>query len=255
MHLGADRSVGGGDDRQVDVVPSYVDGGTQIGLSFQAYDTLDLGAFYRDGNLPAGGGLGTLLGNWQMSTDGASVLHVATESGYPSYFLGDSSPADAPQYARLKVESDSSDDSIGLVINLKHRFYGQNDYGPDTYYALTWKRTTEDKVFGSGDKAFTATAEEGIRLLRLKDLAGRDASTLQWLLWDGDYSWNGRVTVLDSSLGDDRGWEPNVEYIVSWRTQTNGAIDLAIARASDGQPIWETHVVDPSPLPAGADGF
>ena len=92
MHLGADRSVGGGDDRQVDVVPSYVDGSTQIGLSFQAYDTLDLGAFYRDGNLPAGGGLVAQLGNWQMSTDGASVLHVATESGYPSYFLGDSSP-------------------------------------------------------------------------------------------------------------------------------------------------------------------
>ena len=102
MHLGADHSVGGGDDRQVDVVPSYVDGSTQIELSFQANDTLDLGAHYREGNLPVGGGLGGLLGNWQMSTDGTSVLHVATESGYPSYFLGDSNPADAPQYASLK---------------------------------------------------------------------------------------------------------------------------------------------------------
>ncbi|MHB9066687.1 MAG: Ig-like domain-containing protein, partial [Pirellulaceae bacterium] len=252
LHLGADQLAGGGDDRLIDVQPTYVDGSTQIELGFSTHETVDLGPWSRDGHLVPGGGLALELGTWTPGSDMASVVHESTSSDYPSYYVSADNLVDAPFYARMKVESDASDDMIGLVFSLKHRFYGEYDYGPETFYALTWKRTTEDREIAPG---YVYTAEEGLKLLRFQSFSGVTTRNAQWMLWDGDSTWVNRMSVLTTSLGDDRGWEPNVEYACSWWQHADGTIDLSITRASDGSVVWETSVLDPTPLPAGATGF
>ncbi len=252
LHLGADQAVGGGDDHSIGLMPEYLDGSTQITLGLETHDTVDLGNWIRDGHLEPGGGLGRVFGTWEPDSQQASVVHVTTESDYPSYFLTDSDVIDQPFYARATVESDAGDDMIGLIFSLQHRFYGSYDYGPDTFYALTWKQTTEDKEFAP---EYIYTAEEGLKLLRFENLAGTSAGTAHLLLWDGDYTWADRMSVLDTHLGDDLGWEPNVEYGFALLQQGDGTIDLTIERTSDGSIIWQTTVQDPDPLPAGKVGF
>ena len=252
LHLGADQQVGGGDDRAIGVQPTYADGSTQIELGFSALErwiwvpgpAMDIWwsevAFAPQ------------LGTWTMASDGASVVHESTPSDYPSYYVGAENLVDAPFYGRLTVESDASDDMIGLVFSLKHQFFGAYDYGPDTFYALTWKRTTEDKEIAPG---YVYTAEEGLKLLRFQNSSGVNAQNAQLLLWDGDYTWANRMSVLRTSLGDDRGWESNVEYAISWWQHADGTIDLSITRAGDGSVVWQSSVRDPAPLPAGRVGF
>jgi hypothetical protein len=264
LNLGADRVVGGGDDRTVDIAPEYVDGSTQLRLEFLANDTLDLGTWLRDGHLipgaPVPGGLRNnhLMGDWQLASDGASVVHVSTQNGYPSYYDSVVDWTGGRFDARITAESTADDNFIGLVFAFRHKLYGPfgqqqyyNDYGPDTFYALTWKQTTEDMAFpGWG----TMTAEEGLKLLRLERFEGRAANVMQPILWDGDYDWSNRLTVLASNLGGDKGWEPNVEYAFSIN-QSGGTIDITVERATDGAIVWQTSVTDPHPLPAGQVGF
>jgi hypothetical protein len=252
LHLGADQLVGGGDDRAINVQPTYTDGGTAIELGFSTLETVDLGTWSRDGHLVPSGGLALQLGTWTMASDGASVVHESTASDYPNYYVSGDNVVDTPFHARMKVESDASDDMIGMVFSLKHRFYGSYDYGPDTFYALTWKRTTEDREIVPG---YIYTAEEGLKLLRFQNFAGVNARNAQWLLWDGDETWANRMSILSTSLGDDRGWEPNVEYGFSWWQHTDGTIDVSITRTDDGSIVWQTSVLDPAPLPPGTIGF
>ena len=121
----------------------------------------------------SGGGLAPQLGTWTLASDVASVVHESTASDYPSYYVSADNLVDTPFYARLTVESDASDDMIGLVFSQKHRFYGEYDYGPDTFYALTWKRTTEDKEIAPG---YVYTAEEGLKLLRFQNVCRRQCA-------------------------------------------------------------------------------
>ena len=125
----------------------YVDGSTQIDLAFQPFETLDLGTWKADGNLNVGGTFSPQLGDWRMATNGASVVHVSTESDFPSYYVSDSNLIDTPSHARLRVESDASDDMIGLIFSLKHRFNPWYDLGPDTFYALTWNAARKTRRF------------------------------------------------------------------------------------------------------------
>ena len=255
LHLGADRVFGGGDDRSIGLAPIYVDGSTQIEFSLETEDTIDLGHWNADGHLRDDGSLNLVVGTWELDSDVANAVHVSTPSDYPSYFVTDYDLIDEPFQARVRVDSDTSDDMIGLIFGLQHRFYGSEneyDYGPDTFYVLTWKQTTEDKEVAPG---YVYTAEEGLKLLRFENFAGSKARGALQMLWDGDYTWGDRMSVLDTHLGDDTGWEPHVEYGFSLWQHGDGTIELSVKRTSDGAVIWQTTVQDPEPLPAGPVGF
>ncbi len=147
---------------------------------------------------------------------------------------------------------EEGDNFIGVAFGVQpwaFQFYA-NDY-----YALTWKKSAETMEFPFWGEL---TAEEGFKLLRVKDSVGWSVESMRAVMWDGENyppDRPSRVTLLDSSVGEGTGWEPNVEYAIEVGHFSDGRIEIEVRRAADGAVLWQTSVVDPNPLGAGRIGF
>ena len=182
LDLGPDRALGGNDDRPLDVLPSYTEGSTQIDLEFRREIAGDLENWTPDAFSQQ---------YWQLASDGTSVVHSSSGSGFPSYFVSDFS--DGNIEALIRVETSQEDNFLGLVFG----------YGPDSFYALTWKQSQEARFDPSSGPSL---AEEGLKLLRISGVAGQDPNVVTGLIWNGETSLDGRVKKLASRIGIGQGF-------------------------------------------------
>lgn len=234
LNLGANRVPGGGDDVPVSITPGYTDGSTQVELLVVGSATVDLNQWmerdYANG----------ASGDWQIEGGGASVKQYI--NGDPTFFVSDFELIDARFRGRIVVEeSGGDDDFIGFAFGLST---GGAGTVPDDFYMLTWKQTAQD---------FTGLAEEGLKLIKVTDGAAANAANLTDQMWNGENSTN--LQVLDTQLGAGTGWLDQQTYEFDLLYLSDGTIDITITRLSNGQVIWDTTVVDPSPLGTGKVGF
>ena len=234
LNLGPDREPGGGDDQEIMVGPSYVDGSTQIDLLFTDDQVIQLDNWvehdYSDG----------AAGDWRIEDGGASVKQYV--NAWPTFFVSDFDCVDRWFIGRIAVETASDDDFIGLVFAFQEDPDTDN---PDTYYCLSWNQAEGPTREGVG--------EEGIKLLRVTATAGLNQEDAGDVLGDGENSTH--VEVLASQLGSGTGWADNTEYEFSVRYHSDGRIELSIVQTSDDVFIWDANVNDPDPLGPGKVGF
>ena len=249
VHLGPDQAVGGGDDVAQQVTPAYSDGSTQIDLDFTgAVSPLSLDGW---SHVAPGGGR---EGYWFPDTLELSVQTGASLSvGDPSFYVSPSDFIDGRFQTRLRAIPSVHDDFVGVVFAMQRYAPQQSTFLPNDYYSLTWKRSTETTSFSYYSDL---TAEEGLKLIRADDTSGWPDYMIGPFLWDGVYPLTGyRLQVLDSSLGEDKGWEYDTDYDITIDYSSDGTIGVDVRRVGDGAIIWQTTVVDAAPLGAGRVGF
>ncbi|MHB9065105.1 MAG: CARDB domain-containing protein, partial [Pirellulaceae bacterium] len=249
IRLGPDQTLGGGDDAVQQIIPAYSDGTTQIDLDFRGA----VGPLSLDGwsHVAPGGGR---EGYWFPDTHELLVQTGASLSvGVPSFYISPTDFIEGRFQTRLRVIPSVHDDFVGVVFAMQRSAPQQSTFLPNDYYALTWKRTTETASFTHYSDL---TAEEGLKLIRAEDTSGWPNYMIGPFLWDGVHPMTGdRLQVLDSSLGEDKGWEYDTDYDITIDYSSDGTIGVGVRRVGDGAIIWQTSVVDASPLGAGRVGF
>lgn len=126
-------------------------------------------------------------GNWQVSTDGSSVLQ--TINGDPTIFTSPDSFINSEFNGSFGVETTSDDDFIGFV-------FGFN--GLDDFYLFDWKQNSQSLGSVVGNEGFTLS----------KISTGADINNFN-NMWS--HSGSG-ISVLASDYGSDRGWADNISY-------------------------------------------
>ncbi|MHB9049421.1 MAG: CARDB domain-containing protein, partial [Pirellulales bacterium] len=224
-YLGADRALGGGDDRSVRIVPRYLDGANSIELAAAA----DLSRWTEvDYGFPAG-----VLGNWQLLHGGTAVKQL--DNGGTTFFVSDFDLVNSQFLGRLRVDDPAADDDfVGFVFGFR-----QNpDTGlPESYYLVSWKQTAQGE------------AEAGVKLARV---TGTGLSGNRPDLWNLEAT-DPHIQILASDPA--AGWQAGMDYDFQIGYQADGTIDLSIRRATDGQAVWNVHDTDPAPLGPGKVGF
>ena len=230
LDLGGDRQVGGTDDRLIPVLPNYADGTPTLQLTPITGTAIDL-SLCRETDYQNGDS-----GDWEVQDDGRSVFQSV--NGYPTFFISDFDFADAQFVGRIKVETTSDDDHIGLVFGFSEL---ESTGRPHDYYYFSWKQGNQ------------GNSEAGMKLLKVSGSGNLTQEQIHDILWDGE---NGSyIEVLTERLGSSRGWRDNVEYDFAVTYRNTGEISLLITRTSNGQVMWNTTVTDPSPLGIGKVGF
>ena len=206
-------------------MPSYLPGSTQVELS-------TLGPVDRwtevDYAFPPG-----ILGDWAVAPESDRV--VQTADGGMTFFVSDADMTDGEFVSRITVEQTGGDDDyVGLVFG----FQQNTATGlPDQYYLVSWKQSAENG------------AEEGLKLAKVTGTGVAGQRPDLWDLQSGDP----HIEILDTSPST--GWQDQTPYEFRIGYQTDGTIDLAVRRASDGELVWTTQVVDAAPLGPGKIGF
>ncbi|MBN2473427.1 MAG: Ig-like domain-containing protein [Pirellulales bacterium] len=225
VHLGADRAVGGGDDLPIEILPKYLDGGTQIEIT----TFTDLSAWSEaDYAFPPG-----IHGDWQVEPDGTSVTQTA--DGGTAFFLSDFDLIGGQFVGRMVVEEAAGDDDfVGMVFGLQqHPITGK----PDSYYLLSWKQAEQ------------GTAEAGLKLAKITDTGLLLNPPDLWNLESSDP----HIEIL--ATGPAVGWQESVEYDFLVDYRSDGTIELEVFQATDGQMVWALQQVDAAPLGGGKVGF
>jgi hypothetical protein len=248
VRLGADQTLGGPDDVVQQVVPSYSDGTTQIDLDVATgLSPLTLGDWEKA--IPSHG----WGGNWRLDTHGLLVETAGSLVGDPAFFISPDDLIDDTFRTRIKVDASEQDDFVGVVFGMQRYIPDTTTFRPTSYYCLSWKRSTETTSFTYYDDL---TAEEGLKLIRAENVSGWPDYMIGPFLWDGVHPQTGdRLSVLDSSLGDDQGWEYDTEYDIAIDYASDGTIGIDVRRVADDAVIWQTSLSDPDLLGAGRVGF
>jgi hypothetical protein len=110
------------------------------------------------------------------------------------------------------VETSSDDDFFGFAFGIAVDGTGI----PDDFYLLTWKRNTQS---WSG-----TTAERGLKLLEVTDVASLNNDTILDLLWNGEA--DSHVEVLDTLLNV--AWNGNTIYDVELTHEADGTIAVTM---------------------------
>ncbi len=223
LHLGADRLVGGGDDQAFRVLPQYVTGATEIGLS----SAVDLSRWSEvDYSFPGG-----LFGEWRV--DGDSV--VQDINGAMSFFVSDFDLVNSRFEGRLQVvDAAGDDDIIGFVFGFRQHAETQL---PDQYYLVSWKQTSQ------------GGAEAGLKLAKITGTGGSLQRPDLWNLESSDPF----IDVL--AVGPSTGWQDGVAYDFAVDYASDGQIAITIRHADGGEVVWSREFDDPAPLGPGRVGF
>jgi len=230
LDLGPNRVPGGGDDRILGVRPSYEDNATKLDLLFLSQELVDLTSWTVHDYLAG------RAGTWNVATDGKSVTQ--TVNGSPTFFVGNFEFVDRQFLGRIRVNTTSDDDFIGLVFAF-HTDPATKK--PDSYYCLTWKQATQ------------TTATEGLKLLRVTGMGQKENSFVGGAFWSGVNTEN--IQVLDTNLGSGKGWRDNTTYDFRIGFSRSGEIDIEIIRSDTLAVVWQTTVADSAPLAPGRVGF
>lgn len=147
LDLGADGVVGGGDDAPLTLLPSYLDGATDLELLFPSNAVVDL-TQWRESDFQNGAS-----GDWRVEQAGQSVKQYI--NGQPTFFVSDFEMIDSRFVGRMGVETDGDDDWMGLTFGFNDDAGG----APRSYYLLRW---------GQGGDGGSAT-QPGFTLERVED--------------------------------------------------------------------------------------
>jgi len=239
LDLGADRLPGGGNDTDIIIAPSYLSGTTQIQLLVVGDNTINLNAWH-ERDYQTGGS-----GDWRIEQEGESVKQY--KNGYVTFYVSDFDLIDRQFRGRIKVETTSDDDFIGLAFAYSEH---PDTNRPDSYYLITWKRLAQS-VSGN-------YADQGFKLLKITNSAATPYLDIYHKIWGGE-DWEVpdgcRMQKLASRLGSGTGWASNVEYEFSFRYESNGRINVVVRRTSNGAIMWNTTYIDPEPLGPGKVAF
>jgi len=225
LHLGADRTAGGGDDALLRILPRYADGTTQIDLS--TVDNLSDWS-ETDYGFPQG-----IYGDWQLEDGGASVLQQV--NGASTFFVGPDDMIGNRFTSRITVvDSSGDDDYLGVVFGLALH---PETNKPDNYYVLAWRQGVQGGALPG---------------LTLAKITGTGASGQRPDLWTFSPA-DPHVEVLATSA--QIGWQEGIDYDFQVDYASDGSIDVLVTQAGDGAVVWSQSVVDPSPLGDGRIGF
>ncbi len=232
--LGPDRLPGGGDDQVIPVAPTYLNGTDVIDLAPVQGGVVDL-ANWVERDYATGGS-----GDWRIEGGGSSVKQYV--NGSPTFFVSDFDFIDREFTGRIKVETSSDDDFIGVAFGLS---VNPDNNRPDSYYLLNWKQGNQ------------SSAEEGFKLLKITNSSTISASTVNDWMWNGENATSGgaQIQVLERLTNTTVGWADNTEYEFRFRYESNGDIDVSVRRSSDGAVFWQRSLNDPNALGAGKIAF
>ena len=201
------------------VIPSYTDGNQQIDLQFVSHWPVDLEEWqplpHIDGS----------AGTWTLDAGRRGVGHTVSGNGQPAYMVSGDNRIDMQFEVLAVVDNADEDNFIGVAFAVQP---WQFRFVANDYYVLTWKKAAEVTEFPFWGEL---TAEEGFKLLRVKDCVGWNPESMTAVMWDGeDYPPDrpSRVTLLDSHVGEGTGWEPNVEYAIQVGHFADGRIDVQV---------------------------
>jgi PKD repeat protein len=101
-------------------------------------------------------------GNWNVSTDGASVFQSV--NGQPTLFYSDFAAFKTEVRGVIRVNTTSDDDFIGFALGFRP---GDATNGEAEYLLIDWKKSTQPFDFGSPSCTPGATANVGLAVSRV----------------------------------------------------------------------------------------
>lgn len=158
-------------------------------------------------------------GNWNVAADDNSVIQ--TINGQPTVFLNGINQTSYTMDGSWRVNTTSDNDFIGFVFGYQN---------PSQFYLLDWKQGRQ--VDGG------SLAEAGFRILKVDSAA----SIPNHDFWGATSS---AFTLLDSELGDDKGWADNTTYSFHLDFFTTPG-QFGVEIKQDDLTLWDTVVMDTS---------
>lgn len=178
---------------------------------------------------------GQSSGNWIVAADNNSVTQ--TVNADPSFFLNNLNQTSYSMDGAWKVQTTSDNDFMGFVFGYQNS---------SNFYLFDWKQGSQNYAGASASEGMSIKKYEGTTGDGLNDLSLAE-------FWENDTDL-GDMTILETNLGNDKGWEDNKEY--KFHLDFNliaGQFGITVKDENDST-LWDVTVND-STFTNGQFGF